>query len=225
MSLRQLQSEMLRAVIDGDEGGALPVVAQPDFTRRERIAIYHDDWWLRLLRHFENVYPDTSAEAGSELFSQIVREFLAANPPHSYQIMVTSRGFADFLSARGCDTRICELAAREWQELQVEAAPWAREWSEAELAHLDEDALASLRFFVEPAFAAGRVAGVPWLLTRPTEDVEEENLTEEKFDFLSWLREYAEVSIAEIAARGGDAFLTDCLADKILTPILKPARK
>jgi len=234
VSLQKLQSDLQSAIISRDPARAdfLPIVGR-DAGRakcndaRDRLEVYQSDWWYRLLNHFERIFPQTS-EAIGESFEVVVASYFQAHPSRYFRIVHTPNDFCAFLRERNFSSRICELADQEWNEVLVEAAPEPKSWQQKDFASLSEGELAALDFLVEPAFYVGRVDGAPYVIYRNEEDACVDDLTETRFQFLSWLKGNSRTSLESILERGGADELTLCLRQKILSPIfadIKPTQK
>lgn len=82
-------SELVAAVID-----------EPRNSARERLAIYHRQYWFRLFSTLQAEYRLASALLGAWLFNAWAAEFLLEHPPRSADLADVVLGFDAFVAAR-----------------------------------------------------------------------------------------------------------------------------
>ena len=63
----------------------------------ERMSIYHQAYYLRLLKVFETEYPALRHALGEDLFKEMSGLYLQHWPPQSYTLQALSARFADFI--------------------------------------------------------------------------------------------------------------------------------
>lgn len=136
MNLRELQNLLYQRITNldrtkeslGDERGSAPGVFEPlvhgdeRLSVAERIDIYANAYFYRLLDCLTEEFPATMAVAGDENFAALVREYLLKYPPTEPSILYAGRYLADFLSDHPFAERwpfIAELAGLERAILDV----------------------------------------------------------------------------------------------------------
>ena len=63
----------------------------------ERLAVYGDAYFARLLECMRELFPTTMYAVGEEAFDQFVLEYLQLYPPHSYTLEHLADRFVDYL--------------------------------------------------------------------------------------------------------------------------------
>jgi len=117
--------EWVRAAVRGEGAGAPTgdvVAALPSLGPEEQVAIYRHAWFSRLEECLREDFPGVAFAAGPEAFAGLVRDYLAACPPRSWNIARAGDRFAPFLAAReGLRHRafLAELATLEWTVTEV----------------------------------------------------------------------------------------------------------
>jgi putative DNA-binding protein len=92
----------------------------------ERITIYADAYFYRLLDCLKEDFPATLAVVGQSTFEDIVRPYLTEYPPTEPSILFAGRDLADFLAIRHLSDRwpfLAELALLERTLIEVFHAP------------------------------------------------------------------------------------------------------
>lgn len=101
-TLDQLQRWMLPAITDpaavakagGLEEFILPSRRQ---SAAERLAVYHNAYFARLLEVLRELFPCTRFAVGDELFDRFAVGYLQAHPPHSYTLARLADKLVEFL--------------------------------------------------------------------------------------------------------------------------------
>ncbi len=70
----------------------------PELPALERLAVYHRQYWFRLLTVLQGKYPLTARLLGFWRFNQRASAFLVENPPRSWDIDVVGDGFDVYLA-------------------------------------------------------------------------------------------------------------------------------
>jgi hypothetical protein len=92
------------------------VLPSSALTARERLAVYHRQYWFRLFNTLQDEYPTTTRVLGGWPFNALASRFLVAHPPKERDLARVADGFADYLEATlptdGTSTRAVVQAAR-----------------------------------------------------------------------------------------------------------------
>jgi hypothetical protein len=115
--LERLQRWMLAAITDPAgtraEGVEKIVLPSRQQSAAERIAVYGNAYFARLLEVLRELFPCTRFAVGDELFDRFAVDYLQEHPPHSYTLARLADQWVDYLDA----TR-----PADWGEFVVEAA-------------------------------------------------------------------------------------------------------
>ena len=93
-------------------------------TSVERLAVYGNAYYARLLECMRELFPATMLAVGEEAFDQFTLEYLQVYPPHSYTLEHLSDRFVDFLEeTRPADeAESADEPAPSWPEFVVDLA-------------------------------------------------------------------------------------------------------
>ena len=98
LSLRELQGDMRRAVVSGDEATVAPLLVGGGDSRR-RLAIHHRHYQASLVNALLEKFPATVWLTGSAFLADAARQFVAAHPPDRPCITEYGEEFPAFLAA------------------------------------------------------------------------------------------------------------------------------
>ncbi|HKA55140.1 MAG TPA: DNA-binding domain-containing protein [Candidatus Binatia bacterium] len=163
LSLRELQADFLRAIArtpGGENAGFAPRLVQMVEGRgklgpEQRINIYAQMYYARLLEVLREDFPRVAAVVGCERFTAVVRAYLARHPSTHPSLRHLGRHFAEFLTTRpeiATFPFLGDLARLEWARVEVFDAPDAEPLRLAHLQALSADEWPDLRFHLIPAF-------------------------------------------------------------------------
>ena len=146
-SLRDTQSRIADAVLDGNLDAVAALVRNDRLKSAERLRIYHNHTLTSLSTALGDNFPVVRRLVGDEFFRAVAKRFVAAHPPRDPCLSAYGAGFADFLAdfepARSLPY-LPDVARLEWKRIDVTFAP--------ETPALDLAALAK-----RPAAAQGRL--------------------------------------------------------------------
>lgn len=94
----------------------------PEFSRAERLHIYHNAYRLRLIETLANDYPALQLAVGEDKFSELCTQFIAAHPSHHPSLRWLGEKLAEFLRNHPewkAQVHLIELAEFEWAQLTV----------------------------------------------------------------------------------------------------------
>jgi len=110
------------------EGGHIPQLINPSttLTAAERLAIYHNAYYLRLMGVLEAEYPALKLALGDKLFSNFAQFYLQQNPSTSFTLYQLSANLPGFLRA----TVPQENASEGWPDFIIDLARLERMFQE-----------------------------------------------------------------------------------------------
>lgn len=116
--------EGIDAALASPEGRALrPWIAeQPPISPRERLAVYSDAYFSRLLESLGEDFAAVKRAVGEEDFRRLIADYLAAHPSHSYNISDAGERLAEFAAKHALSKRfpfIADLCRVEWAALRA----------------------------------------------------------------------------------------------------------
>ena len=129
-------------------------------TAAERLEIYANAYYWRLVEILAGDYPTLQRILGFEVFDRICRAFLHAHPSRHYSLSQLGRPFADWLRAHAMDGEeplaqrdlLADVARIEWAMEEVFDAEHAEPLSAESVAALAPEAFADMRLRVVPGF-------------------------------------------------------------------------
>jgi hypothetical protein len=196
---RGLAASRLEAIIAGDER----------LSAAERLAIYANAYFYRLLECLRDDFPATATIAGAERFLELIRDYLAAYPPSHHSVTYAGRFLADFLcNYHGVQQYpfIADVARLEWTLIEAFQARDAVALKAEVLRAIAPERWPELRFKTPPALS---VIDCRWRVTELLRAVQEGNewrppeATSQ--NVVVW-RQDATVYYREITRRERDAF-------------------
>lgn len=214
---------MLRTLITAPDGPAAwladhpasPLPVKPSRTLQpvERVEIYAQMYFARIVDALREDYPATARGCGAENFSHLARKYLTAYPPSHFSLRYAGRHLADFCA--GCAAadpaqQLADLARFEWALIECFDAPDAAILHAATLHALPPADWPALRLQLIPAAQMLEVAWnveahseatrseVPLpgrhtdahtiLIWRPEHDVKYRTITHEEYLLLTQLQ-------------------------------------
>ena len=143
---RSFDPASIDALFAGDE--ALPAV--------ERLDIYANMYFFRLLDCLAEDFPKVRAALGPERFHNLVTDYVLRHPSEHPSLRYLGRRLPEFV--RGHEPSagfpfLADLARLEWTRSEVFDAPDAAPLSRAALARLPQESAGEARFRFIPAFA------------------------------------------------------------------------
>lgn len=117
---------------------------------RERLGLYHRQYWFRLIDSLSEDFPRVRELLGSEAYLAVIERYLHARPPASWTLRHLGAGFADFL--------------RNDPEIAPALRPWAAALATYEYAHMQVFEAAALPAPTDADFAARALTLQPSVL-------------------------------------------------------------
>src|SRR6266850_3934799 len=163
LSLRELQTSFFHSIArvpGGRNASCAPSLVQVVQGRgrlgpKERIAIYTQMYYARLLEVLREDFPRVAAILGCERFTEVVGVYLACHPSTHPSLRHLGRHFAVFLDTRPEVVSLpflSDLARLEWARGEVFDAPDAEPLRLEHLHGFSPDEWPALRFQLIPAF-------------------------------------------------------------------------
>lgn len=162
LSLRDVQSRFFASIARMPGAGALGFDAalvecvenRGALDAKERLDIYAQMYFARLVEVLENDFPRVAALLGCERFHAVARAYLAQHPSTHPSLRHLGRAFPDFL--RDCSEVaelpfLGDLAALEWARIEVFDAPDAYPLRVEQLQEIAPDDWPMLKLPVIPA--------------------------------------------------------------------------
>jgi hypothetical protein len=130
IALRDLQRELFHALTANpgrsSADSELMAAIEPSRTQtpEERLQVYVDAYYWRLVQALREIFPCVSQSVSSETFATLVHDYLRQHPSEHPSVSYVGRRFADFLD--GCPEvppYAADLARLEWARSMVFEAP------------------------------------------------------------------------------------------------------
>lgn len=154
MTLRRLQRDLQRHLLEEDSAIADAIVDAPPLPVAERLGIYAHGYRVRLIEALDNTYPLLHRLLGDDDFTALGEAFVAAHPSVHRSIRWYGRELAEYMSRtppHADQPILAELAQLEWTLAEVFDAPDADPQSRAAFACIDPAAWSLLRFHFHPS--------------------------------------------------------------------------
>lgn len=178
MRLKQLQTFLYRHIAapehqsrsQGDTPGApFPALeavirSEDGLSATQRIQIYADAYFQRVLECLEEDFPATLAIVGEDEFREITRVYLDRHPPTEPSIDWAGRHFGAFLRGQSVLARfpfLADLARLEWAISEISVAPDCASLTAAELQNVPLEHWPSLTLRAIPA---SQILPCDWLV-------------------------------------------------------------
>ncbi|MEX2201373.1 MAG: DNA-binding domain-containing protein [Dongiaceae bacterium] len=138
-ALRELQSQLKAAILDGDLEAVAHLVQPDRLTAVDRLRIYRNHTRSSLVAALADNFPVTCRLVGREFFEAAAKRFIAGNPPSEPCLSAYGAAFPEFLAgfeAAQSLPYLPDVARLEWLRIEVTHA--------SRPAPLDLEALAAL---------------------------------------------------------------------------------
>jgi hypothetical protein len=134
-TLAELQLALQDFLLDKTVDASALTLETPNFSKQERLQIYHEAYRLRLIDALRNDYPALEAYVGHDEFIALTTEFIAEHPSHHSSLRWLGEKLPDFLRKHAHwqeHIEVVELAEFEWRQVMAFDA------ADTSLATLDE---------------------------------------------------------------------------------------
>jgi len=129
------------------------VTPGPRLSALERLGIYNDGYFARLVECLRDDYPAVGYALGADAFEHVARDYIRTHPSRSPSLNAYGADFAEYLRTRS-ETWLpfaAELARLEWALVQVIHAETGASLAPSALAEVPPDAWPRVRFVPKPA--------------------------------------------------------------------------
>lgn len=134
-TLAKLQLALQDFLLDKTVDASALTLETPNFSKQERLQIYHEAYRLRLIDALRNDYPALEAYVGDDEFIALAIEFIAEYPSHNPSLRWLGEKLPNFLRNHEHwqePIEAVELAEFEWQQVMAFDA------ADTSLASIDE---------------------------------------------------------------------------------------
>jgi hypothetical protein len=153
VKLADLQRAFQSRVLFGASDIESLVACTPQFDAKTRLSIYEDAFPLRLCEALTAIYPALRYALGEAEFFRVTRTFARAFPPTHFSIRYYGGHLASFIALVFTEVRakvLSEIARWEWALSEAFDAADATPLTQAELAHIEPERWAEIRFQMSP---------------------------------------------------------------------------
>jgi len=153
-SLRELQSGVMRALLDGEPDGAVPLIAARGIAPKHRLDVYANNARTGFIESLISSYPAIRRLVGEDYFRRCARGFHARHPSLSGDLQPAGTKFAQYLSELHGDDEfryLSEVARLEWLIQETLLAADHGPLDLAKLGLVLPDDYDDLRFHLHPS--------------------------------------------------------------------------
>jgi hypothetical protein len=153
-TLRELQTRVMRAILDGMPGEAAAWVRGDGAQAVERLGIYANNARTNFIESLHLSFPAVRRLVGDDYFDQCARDFRAIHPSRSGDLQHTGAEFAAYLAtlhAGGEFRYLPDVARFEWLHQEALIAPDHAPFDVQRLAGIDPAAAEHLCFRLHPS--------------------------------------------------------------------------
>lgn len=153
MELAELQRTFQCHVLLGAGDIEPLLVRTPHSDLETRLSVYENAFPLRICEALTMTYPALRYALGEEEFVRLTRTFARAFPPTHFSLRYYGGNLASFiaLTFNGIRAKVlCEIARWEWALAGAFDAPDATPLTEMDLAHVEPERWAEIRFQLSP---------------------------------------------------------------------------
>jgi hypothetical protein len=153
-SLRELQSDIMHALLDGETGSAAPLIAPPGIAPEHALSVYAGNVRTNFIESLRSSYPAIRRLVGEDYFRQCACGFHTRHPSRSGDLQPAGTRFAHYLSELHGDDEfryLSEVARLEWL---IQETLLAADHAPLDLAKLRKVAAGDydgLRFHLHPS--------------------------------------------------------------------------
>jgi hypothetical protein len=153
-SLRELQSAVMHALLDGEPDGAAALIAARGTAPKHRLGVYAGNARSNFIESLISSYPAIRRLVGEDYFRQCARGFHAHHPSLSGDLQPAGMGFAQYLSELHGDDEyryLGEVARLEWLVQETLLAADHGPLDLAKLERVAADDYDDLQFHLHPS--------------------------------------------------------------------------
>jgi hypothetical protein len=153
-SLRELQSDVMHALLDGETGSAVALIAARGIAPKHRLDVYANNARTNFIESLISSYPAIRRLVGEDYFRQCARGFHTRHPSLSGDLQPAGTRFAQYLSELHGDGEfryLSEVARLEWLIQETLLAADHGPLDLAKLQQVAADDYDDLRFCLHPS--------------------------------------------------------------------------
>lgn len=151
--LHELQESFQAYMLEADARIQQYIAATANNSTIERLDVYRDGYYLRLVDILAIDYPVLKVIAGEELFDKLGREYVDIYPSNHFSVRVFGRHFNKFLTnQRTLEPMLAEMAKFEWMLVETQDASDGPHLTLEAMAQIPPEAWASMQFKLHPSF-------------------------------------------------------------------------
>lgn len=165
-SLAELQGEMRRALLEGEEAALAALVLPDGLTAAERVAVYRNNIVSSLTAVLEDTFPAVRRLVDEHFFAYAAHVFLTRHPPARARLAEYGEGFADFLAGfpPARELRyLADVARLEWLMHAAATAAAPAPLPPQALQGVEAEATPRLLLGLDPSLA---LIASPWPIDR-----------------------------------------------------------
>jgi hypothetical protein len=150
--LKTLQAQFQACLIDADDEIEASVLETPNFNAQDRMAVYINAYYLRLVDILGKDFPALKLFCGEDKFDEAAFAYLAAHPSQNYSLYQLGKDFSAFLKTYlSNEPIIAELAAFERALSEVLLAGKAKRLGVQTLLDLTPSLWPTMQLLLHPA--------------------------------------------------------------------------
>ena len=151
-NLKTLQNQFQANLIDFDEQIISSIQSSSHFNAHDRLAVYSDGYYLRLVDILAKNFPMLKLFCGEDKFDDAAFAYLSEHPSRDYSLYQLGKYFSIFLGSYfSSEPVISELAAFEWAFHEVLLAGNARRIGTQALLDLTPEQWPAIKLVLHPA--------------------------------------------------------------------------
>lgn len=151
-SLNELQESFQAYMLEADQRIQQYIAPTANNSTIERLDVYRDGYYLRLLDILAIDYPVIKTIVGEEAFDELGREYIDIYPSNHFSIRIFGRHFSKFLSnQRTLDPMLAEMAKFEWMLVETQDAADGPQLTLEAMGQVPPEAWASMQFKLHPS--------------------------------------------------------------------------
>jgi hypothetical protein len=189
-NLAEIQKELQEAVKGVATASLSSIIAEkPPISIIDRLKIYQDAYWIRLLESLHEDFFRVREKVGDEGFKSLSVAFITQCPSRTTDLGLVSQGFPPFLASKAPELH--ELAVMDWLEINAYRAAFPPEESILTLPEIESGQSFLLKKY--PASQVHKLREKSLLAFRKSDQVEVVAIDHNDFELISFLAEGREL--------------------------------
>lgn len=153
-ALKELQSSFKQHLLKGDIGILPDIVGSDDFTNRERLAVYGNAYYARLIEVLQGDYEAIHTLLGDDEFERLCRAYIDAYPSRYFSLRWFGQHMPAYLRAKAPYSQyeyLGEMATFEWLFTDAFDAADIDIFTESEVASIPAESWPQLKVLFHPS--------------------------------------------------------------------------